>query len=273
MSLAVLNGTDIFYSEIGSGLPCLVMHGGLGADHTGLHPWLDPLGDVLQLIYYDHRGNGRSGRPPLSTLTYEQLAADADALRSHLGHEQVAVMGFSAGAAIALHYALEYPQRLSHLILVGGHAAWDYGEEISAAFERRGATPEMRAVLSGAPPANNADLERIVRVLLPLYLHRFEAELAERYLRHTIWDAAANRRYAELMPSHNVAPRLGEITAPTLILVGRDDVITPPTQAERLQRGIPGSELVVLEQSGHLPHIEEPDAFFRSVRNWFARTQ
>jgi len=84
MPVVSLNGTELFYLEHGAGQPCLVMHGGLGADHTGLHPWLDPLGDVVRLVYYDHRGNGRSGRPPLETLTYAQLAADADALRAYL---------------------------------------------------------------------------------------------------------------------------------------------------------------------------------------------
>jgi proline iminopeptidase len=64
MPTAQLNATELFYLEVGDGQPCLVMHGGLGADHTGLRPWLDQVGDVLRLIYYDHRGNGRSGRPP-----------------------------------------------------------------------------------------------------------------------------------------------------------------------------------------------------------------
>ena len=80
MSRAGLSDTTLYYREVGAGMPCLVMHGGLGLDHTYLHPGLDPLGDVLRLVYYDHRCHGRSGRPPLETLTYEQLAADdADA--------------------------------------------------------------------------------------------------------------------------------------------------------------------------------------------------
>src|SRR5215213_1668466 len=93
MPVAHLNGTELFYVEIGEGLPCLVMHGGLGFDHIYMHPWLDPLGDVMHLVYYDHRGNGRSGRPPWATLAWERLCADADALRGHLGFEKVAVIG------------------------------------------------------------------------------------------------------------------------------------------------------------------------------------
>ncbi len=118
MPVIRLNDTEVFYSEVGEGIPCLVMHGGLGFDHTVMHPWLDPLGDVMRLVYYDHRCNGRSGRPPLETLTFERLCADADALRERLGFEEVAVMGHSYGGFVALEYALRYPRRLSHLILL-----------------------------------------------------------------------------------------------------------------------------------------------------------
>jgi proline iminopeptidase len=67
-------------------------------------------------------------------------------------------------------------------------------------------------------------------------------------------------------------PRLGEVSVPTLILAGRDDFICPPSQAKIMHEGIPHSELVVFERSGHFPYIEEPDAFFDAVRGWLQRT-
>lgn len=72
MQVAHLNGTELFYVEVVEGTPCLVMHGGLGFDHTCLHPWLDPMGDVMHLVYYDHRGNGRSDRPPSRDATHDR---------------------------------------------------------------------------------------------------------------------------------------------------------------------------------------------------------
>ena len=59
MPLAHINGTELFYVEVGEGAPCLMMHGGLGFDHTSLHPWFGPLSDVMRLLYYDRRANGR----------------------------------------------------------------------------------------------------------------------------------------------------------------------------------------------------------------------
>ena len=69
----------------------------------------------------------------------------------------------------------------------------------------------------------------------------------------------------------NVASRLGEIDVPTLILVGRRDFFCPPSQAERMHRGIRGSEMVVFERSGHYPFVEEAEAFRDTVRDWLGR--
>jgi proline iminopeptidase len=244
------------------------MHGGMGMDHTYLHPWLDPLGDVLHLVYYDHRGNGRSGRPPIETLTFEQYAADADALREHLGFSKVAVLGQSAGGFIALKYAILYPQYLSHLILVDTAPAWDYGEEIKRNRERKGMTPEMRAALDEPEPSTIEEMERMNRIFGPLYFHDYDAKLEEELFGKVILNLEASKRYHESLRTYNVVPHLGEINAPTLILVGRDDIICPLSQAERMHKAIPESELVVFEKSGHLPYAEEPDAFFSTVRKW-----
>lgn len=268
MPFARANDIDLYYVECGNGLPCLVMHGGMGMDHTQLHPWLDSLGDVLHLVYYDHRGNGRSSRPPIETLTYEQYAADANALREHLGFEKAAVIGHSAGGLVALKYAILYPRYLSHLILVDTFPTWDYSEEIRENRERKGVTPEMRAVLDGPEPSTNEEFGRMVRTFGPLYFYKHDAKLADELMDKVILNLEAGKRDEKLWKTYNVVPRLGEIQAPTLILVGRDDFICPPSQAERMHKGIPKSELVVFEMSGHFPYAEEPDAFFSTVRRW-----
>ena len=272
MPIAPLNGTDLFYVELGRGRPCLVMHGGLGFDHTHLRPWLDQLGDTLRLVYYDHRGNGRSGRPSLDTLTYQQFAADAEALRAHLGVEKIGVMGFSAGGAIALHYALSYPDHLSHLILVGTHAAWDYTDEIAANVAGRNPSPEALAVFGASPPATDAEFAQMVEAIMPLYYHRFDPAANRCFLEDVVWSASAYAAYSQALERHDVTARLGEIAAPTLVIVGRDDFITPPAQAERLAGGIPQAELVVLERSGHMPYVEESEVFAAAVRDWLRRT-
>jgi proline iminopeptidase len=271
MPVAHLNGTDLFYVEVGKGLPCLVMHGGLGGDHTSLHPWLDPLGDVMRLVYYDHRGNGRSGRPPSETITFEQLCADADALREHLRFEKVAVLGHSFGGFTALEYALRYPEHLSHLILLSTSPGGDYGVEIEANVRRKGATAEQLKALE-ASADNDAELWRLWKVIEPLYFHTFDADLAERVMGKTIPSAQAGNAGNAITEEWDLTPRLSEISAPTLILVGRDDFICPPSQAQIMHERIADSELVVFEQSAHYLYVEEAEAFFDAVCEWLQRT-
>jgi proline iminopeptidase len=270
MPLAELNNTELFYVEVGQGVPCLVMHGGLGGDHSSLHPWLDPLGDVMHLVYYDHRGNGRSARAPSGTITFEQLCADADGLREYLGFEKVAVLGYSFGGFIALEYALRYPERLSHLILLDTAPTLDYGEEIEANARRKGATQEQLEALD-ASAEDEAESWRLWKLIEPLYFHTFDADLAERVMGKTLISVEAAEAGDAIIEDWDLTSRLGEVSAPTLVLVGRDDFVCPPSQAKIMNEGIPNSELVVFEQSGHFTHVEEPEAFLHAVRGWLNR--
>lgn len=273
MALARVAGTTLFHLEVGAGVPCLVMHGGLGVDHTQFREGLDPLGDVLRLVYYDHRGNGRSDRTDAATLTLDQLVADADALRAHLGFERTAVLGHSYGGCLALRYALRFPERTSHLLLVGTTAAWDYPGEIAAALAARAPSPGVvDAFLS--PASDEAAFARGQNLVAAcLGLHAYDPDRVERVFASTAWSPVACARSRALMADCDVAGRLGEIAAPTLVLAGRHDFFCPPPQAERLRRGIPRAEAVFFERSGHYPFVEEPEAFRAAVRGWLARSR
>src|SRR5688572_23256339 len=107
------DGETFWYDAIGAGPPLIVLHGGLGLDHTYLRPAFDQLAPELQVIYLDLRANGRSTGDGVG-MTMGQLAADVDALRAHLGLERVAVFGHSYGGFVGLEYALTYPARLTH---------------------------------------------------------------------------------------------------------------------------------------------------------------
>lgn len=271
MPTVQLRDTHLFYQQNGEGIPCLVMHGGLGLDHSYLLPSLMPLGDTLKLIAYDHRGNGQSGRPPLDTLTFENFCSDADALRAHLGFAQVAVMGHSFGGCVALEYALRYPERVSHLILVGTTARSDLGSASAAArMERKGVSPEIAAAFS-MPLDNNAALARFFAVAAPLYYHTFDAGLADRHLREVVFEVTATTRGLGLLQRWDLRSLLNEVRLPTLIVAGADDVIFPPSHAMALRDGIAGSQLVVFERSGHHPYAEEPVEYADVVRNWIGR--
>jgi proline iminopeptidase len=127
-----IRDVSLFVKVVGRGDPLLLMHGGPGADHTTMLPFRR-LADRFTLVFYDHRGNGRSTGAP-SSMTWENLTADADALRQRLSFERWAVLGHSFGGHVALEYALRYPDRLSHLVLLdtGGDSHWARAERARA---------------------------------------------------------------------------------------------------------------------------------------------
>ena len=120
-----IRDASLFVEVVGHGYPLLLMHGGPGADHWTLLPFRRSA-DQFTLIFYDLRCNGRSVGAPVSSMTWENLTADADALRQKLGLERWAVLGHSFGGQVALEYALHYPDSLSHLVLLdtGGDSHW-----------------------------------------------------------------------------------------------------------------------------------------------------
>jgi proline iminopeptidase len=270
MPIVELNGTQLFYQETGHGLPCLVMHGGLGIDHSILSPGLDGLGGALRLVYYDRRGNGRSGRPPIETLTFAQLADDADALRAHLGHERIAVLGHSIGGAIAMEYALRHPERVSRVILVCTAPRFDVTDPAGAErLARKGMTTEMAEAFTHAGESDAA-LHRYVEAAGPLYFHAYDEARYRRMIGGIVYSAAALRRGFEIAAGWDILPRLAALRVPTLIVAGEGDVITPPGESETLQRSIPGAELVVLPGCGHFPWLEREREFMQAILGWLA---
>jgi proline iminopeptidase len=273
-----LRGVELAYEIVGRGVPILVMHGGLGHDHTYFRPYLDPLAEVAELVFYDHRGHGRSSAvDEWEGIDHGTFADDADALREHLGHERVVVLGHSYGGFLAQEYALRYPDRLAGLVLCSTAPALDYASDLRRLVAAAGvaATPEQleRAErFFAAPPESDDEYRREWRAVLPLYF----ADPAPRRLARL--DEVATYRAApwrhavrSLLPAYNVAHRLGTVTAPALVLGGRHDWVAPPTQAARLTASLPRSELVLFEESGHYPFVEQADEFVAVVREWLER--
>jgi proline iminopeptidase len=126
---ARVRDTEIYFDIEGAGLVpdgnrmverpvVFLVHGGPGGDHTGHKPAMSPLADRVQLVYFDHRGQGRSARGPRETYSLDNNVEDMEALRQHLGLDKIVVLGTSYGGMVALAYAVRYPQHLSHLIAV-----------------------------------------------------------------------------------------------------------------------------------------------------------
>ncbi|HUF12996.1 MAG TPA: alpha/beta fold hydrolase [Longimicrobiales bacterium] len=273
---ARVDGAELYVRWLGDGPPVLCMHGGLGLDHTSFRPWLDPLSEDFSLIYYDHRGNGRSTVPDDWTrVDHEVWAEDAERLRLELGLERIFLFGHSYGAFLALEYAIRHPDSLLGLILCSAAPAMDYPDVMFANAAAR-ATPEQLAAVQRAftMPAESVEAVRDLWLsIVPVYVHGVSDDAARAAFDRTVYrpDAYA-RSIFECLPSYDVSPALPSLDVPTLVLSGRHDWATPPEQGgERLAALLPQAELVVFEDSGHYPFIEENAAFLETMRGWLER--
>jgi proline iminopeptidase len=106
------------------------------------------------------------------------------------------------------------------------------------------------------------------QAVLPLYFHRYDPVLAASAFAQCSFSAAAAECSDALFAGYNVAPRLGGIHAPTLVIVGDDDFVCPPSQASRLQTGLPMAKQTTIAACGHFPFIERPAAFIMAVQSW-----
>lgn len=268
-----INNHEVFYTTNGQGRPMLLMHGGSGLDHTYFRPWLDTLSDQVQLIYYDQLGQGRSTRPQsYEDISMDTWADEADALRAQLGHERIILFGHSFGSFIAQNYALRHGDHLDGLILCDGAPVLDYADVIMANAQSRGTPEQVQAVMEAlsAPVADDASFRQLWVTILPLYFNHYDPKVGAALDEATQYSAEAyNQGMGKLLPTFNVLNQLSEITVPTLVVGGRHDWITPPAQgAERLHAGLPNSKLVIFEESGHFPFIEEHGRFVQTVRDW-----
>ena len=275
---ARVNGTRLYYEVRGQGIPMMMMHGGPGLDHTYFLPWFDPVCAQMELIYYDHRRNGRSERPQsMAEISHDTWIADADALRAQLSYDRIILFGHSYGGALALEYALKYGDHLAGLVLCCTAPTFDYLDVILENAKARGTAEQLKAieaVLSGTIH-EDAEWQKMWMTYLPLYFKEYDPSVGTAMDRRTVYSVAAqNHANTHCLPCFNMLDRLGMITTPTLVISGREDWITPPAQAgERIHAGLPNSESVVFEESGHFPFIEETGPFTKLIADWIAGLQ
>ncbi len=271
-----IRDASLFVEVIGQGYPLLLMHGGPGLDHTSLLS-LKPLSDQFTLIFYDHRCNGRSEGADITTMTWENLTADAEALRQTLGFEKWAVLGQSFGGNVALEYALRYPQRLSHLILMdtGGDQRWT-SQNCPEILAKRGysaaAVEAARRFYSGQITPSEF-IPTFMKFSKAYFYHINLVSMAFEMIfgpRAVMRPEALIFGYTQMLKGWTVMDRLGEIQTPTLVSAGRHDFLFPPEHQAILADRLPNAQLELFERSGHNPQMEQADEVIESIRRFLA---
>lgn len=262
------------FVQRGAGTAVVVLHGGMGLDHSYLCPAFDVVAGFARVLYVDLRGNGRTP-PPASWdgFTFSDWARDLDAFRASLGIERWIVIGHSGGALVALEYALAFGEHTAGLVLVEGAASFEHAPLVIENAQRRGEPEVVAALLAAfsAPLPSDEAFARAWRTILPLYFHAWDARHRAAFAAVAYRAAAANQSLG-LLPQFDVRRRLGEVSVPTLVVHGDDDFIMPAEVAgEPLVAGIAGAERLVVPACGHFPFLERPDVFFAGTCRFVQR--
>jgi proline iminopeptidase len=272
-----LNGVQIHYTVRGSG-PVMIAHsGGPGMDARG---WDDfaRIDDFVTLVVMHPRGSGLSGPADGDAYLLPDYASDVQALRLHIGVDKPIIMGWSHGGMVAMQFACTYPDSLSKLILFDTSAY--FGEFLGdiegsvQAFKKERWFKKSFAALKAEWDGDyktDEDMSRLWAEEMKFYFKKFDKR-AQAYhertrdlpIRIAPLKTFNNREAAAL----DLRPHLKNIRVPTLIIVGRHDFITNVAMAEEMAKHIPDARLIIFEDSGHYAFVEEPENFYRVIKEF-----
>lgn len=268
-----INGNDLEVEIFGDDdAPLMIAHHGAPGLASRAEPrtTFAPFSDTFRVLVFDARGSGNSGGTP--PFSHEQWAADVDALREWAGAETFVMCGGSYGGFVSMEYALRHPERLRALVL--RDTSPDSANEQTARANAETSTrvdidrEKLTRIMDGKV-RDNDDLRDCWREILPLYDHDLDMEVVERRVRDTPYRYEThNYAFSVNQPNYDIKDQLHKITCPTLVTVGRYDWITPVAASERIAAGIPNARLVVFEESGHSPQIEQAELWRSTVREF-----
>jgi proline iminopeptidase len=245
----------------------ILLHGGPGVDHTLFRAFYEWLREIAQVVYYDHRGNGRSEDGPHERWNLDQWADDLRALCAVLGIERPIVFGTSFGGFVALNYAIRYPEHPARLVLTSTRAHVNV-ERVFAAFERIGGAQARAIAECGFTDPTPENLEAYVRVCFPLYNQcPIPTEVMARVTQRL---EVAEHFTRERELRFDYRGRLGEIECPVLLLSGELDPVVPIEDAEELAAGLQADlvRFIRVPDAGHMLAADQPEIVSNAIREF-----
>lgn len=264
------SGARMHYRDQGKpdGLPLMLLHGANASLQTW-EPWVKELGDTFRIITIDLPGHGLTGAVPGDDYSQEGMAKFVAEAATALKLHRFALGGNSMGGGVAARFALLYPDRLTHLILIDAGGMPSKTPSDPGWGIRLARTPGVRNLMLYVTPRWIYE-EGLKKAIVEDAL--VTPDMVDRYWelnRRTGSRAAMLRRYqtpADTFVENNA----DKIKTPTLILWGAEDTLTPRDSGEAFAQAIPHSKLIVYNNVGHLPMEEAPDQSARAVREFLA---
>jgi proline iminopeptidase len=278
-SLTTPDGRKLFYDIRGEGEPLLCHPGGPGFSSAYFGD-LGGLDRSRKLVVLHPRGTGGSDQPASeAAYALPDYVADLGHVQSHLGADRIDLLGHSHGSLVALLYAAEHPERVGQLVLVAVGAGFHEREieAMQAAMQRHSGEPwfeDASAALEEEQAGHfrdDAELGRIVARELPFYFAQYgenERAFVKRALEQPVHATALRYFNANEFMTFDIRPALPRVSAPTLVVAGQEDFILGPPACREVAGGIADARLEVLEGVGHMPWVENPEAFAVTVSDF-----
>jgi 3-oxoadipate enol-lactonase len=246
------NGIDIHYEVSGSG-PWLTLSHSLCCDVSMWQPQLAALEKRFTVLRFDTRGHGGTDAPA-GAYTFDQLADDVLGLLDALQVERTHFCGLSMGGMIGQHLALKAPQRIDRLVLADTTSRMP--AEAQPLWAERIRIAQEQGMAAHVQPTLERWFTAPYRAAHPEVMERIGSLICST-------PPAGYVGCAHAIAGIDITGRLSAIQAPTLVIVGRDDVGTPPAMSEAMAAAIPGARLEIISEASHLSSIEQADAFNR----------
>jgi pimeloyl-ACP methyl ester carboxylesterase len=271
-----IDNLTLHYKQQGSGRPAFILLHGFGASTFSWREVMTPLGDYGLVIAYDRPAFGLTERPleweGESLYSQENNIALLLGLMDAKNIEQAVLVGNSAGGTLATAFALTYPERVLALI------------EVDAAIYQTRPESVILDWLLNTPQVNHIG---------PLIARRLGGSQGQAFIQSAWHDPSKLEANPQILAGYQTPlnadnwdralwehtkatdppgldQRLSEITVPTLVISGDDDQIVPVENSIRLAEDIPGAELIILENCGHLPQEECPESFLNAIQDFLA---
>lgn len=258
---------ELHHSTIGSGSAMIIMHGGPGLGSAYLEEHLSELGKQHQVIFYDQRNSGRSPLVEDSTkISLDHFLKDIDDIRSFYKLEKVHLLAHSWGGLLAMNYAHQYPDKVDKMILINSLSGDSkINEQANTKLANRFSADDLEArsriMQTEAFKNQNAKAYDELMMLGFEYqfsdatkINRLHLDLPDDFVRKS---ALLGHLYKDLY-TYNFTEELKNITAPTLLLYGLDDPVTPYA-LNSLSSTLPNFTIKAIEDAGHFPFIEKPE--------------
>ncbi|MGD9094069.1 MAG: alpha/beta fold hydrolase [Anaerolineales bacterium] len=274
-----ISDTRLFVVERGQGFPVFVLHGGPGLDHHMFGDYLDPLGDLIRLIFVDQRSQGLSDPTPVETLTLAQMAEDIVSLAKAMSLDRYAVLGHSYGALVTLQNAVDFPGKASFSIVSSGFPAVRFLAHVEhnlKIFEPEDLRDQVAASWARETSVETPeDVASLMHDQQPFHFANPLDKRIKEYERRTsgaVYSPGVLRYFAsQEYGGIEVEDRLGLVTQPLLVLAGRYDRACSVEASQAIANGIPHAELIVFENSAHMSFVEENERYLSIVRDFLNR--